>query len=169
LPQITEGICTRNLLLKLRERGFVGSKRSLQRSLHARKAKVISATQQMKDWMHSVLQGVKTSAEIKQDFGNGLADDDVTTLLGWVKTKPLRLRNRALALLAHSNGITPGHIASFLCVERQTAPQYIADFKAGGIEGVMDSSRKEVKKAADPVHVAAVFKTLHAPPQHFRT
>ena len=164
LPKITKGVCTRKLLSELRERGFVGSKRSLQRFLHAHKVKIIGQAQQMKDWMHLVLQGAKTSIEIKQEVGTALSHDDVTTLLEYVKTKPLRLRNRALALLAHCNGITPGHIASFLCVQRQTARQYITDFKASGIEGVMDSSRKEVKKADDPNYVAAVFKTLHATP-----
>ena len=164
LSKIKDGVSTRKLLVELRERGFGGSKRSLQRFLRARKAKIIGPTQQMKDWMHLVLQGAKTSIEIKHDLATALSDDDVTRLLDYVKTKPLRLRNRALALLAYCNGITPGHIASFLCVERKTARQYIAEFKASGIDGVMDTSRKEIKKADDPNYVAAVFKTLHTPP-----
>jgi hypothetical protein len=123
-------------------------------------AKIINTPQQMKDWMHLVLQGAKTSLQIKKDVGGSLSGEDVTTLLKCVRTKPLKLRNRALALLAHGNRITPGHIASFLCVTRPTARQYISDFKAGGIKCVLDLSRKEVKKAADPNYAASVFSLV---------
>lgn len=167
LDKIKQGICTASLLLELRGLGFNGSLRSLQRFLHARKARIITTHQQMKDWMHLVLQGARTSSQIKNDVGDSLSADDVTTLREYVTTKPLKLRNRALALLAHGKGITPGHIASFLCVTRPTTRQYITDFKAGGIKCVLDLSRKETKKAEDPDYATAVFKTLHAPPCAF--
>ncbi len=167
LGKIKQAVCSANLLLELRGLGFSGSLRSLQRFLHANKARVITAPQQMKDWMHLVSQGAKTSSQIKQDVGDTLTGDEVATLLGCVVTKPLKLRNRALALLAHGKGITPGHIASFLCITRPTARQYISDFKEGGIRCVLDLSRKEIKKAADPNYAVPVFKTLHAPPSTF--
>ena len=96
-----------------------------------------------------------------------MTGDEVATLLGCVVTKPLKLRNRALALLAHGKGITPGHIASFLCVERKTARRYISDFKKGGVQWVLDLSHEKVKKADDPNYAAAVFKALHTPPSAF--
>ena len=81
--------------------------------------------------------------------------------------KPLKLRNRALALLAHGNGFTPGRIASFLCVKRSTARKYISDFKQGGIESVLQRSSRRIRKADDPKYAAAVFRVLHAPPSTF--
>jgi len=167
LGKIKHGVCTGKLLLELRGWGFSGSIYSLRRFLHASKARIITTAEQKKDWMRLVLQGAKTSSQIQQDVGNTLTGDEVTRLLECVWTKPLKLRNRALTLLAHGNGITPGHIASFLCVRRETARQYISDFKRGGIQYVLDLSRKEVKKADDPNYVAAVFKTLHEPPNAF--
>ena len=118
--------------------------------------------------MHLVLRGAKTSSQIKKDVGDALTCDEVTTLLKYVRTKPLKVRNRALVLLAHGYGITPGHIASsFRLVGRKTARRYISDFKKGGIQCVLHRTRKGVRKAADPNYAAAVFKTLHAPPSAF--
>jgi transposase len=167
LGKIKQGLCTGKLLLELRGQGFSGSLRSLQRFLHAHKARTTVSSQQMKDWMHLVSQGAKTSSQIKQDVGSNLTGEEVATLLEYIRIKPLKLRNRALALLACGNGITPGHIASFLCITQPTARQYISNFNKGGIHCVLDLSHKGVKKAADPNYAAAVFKMLHAPPGAF--
>jgi hypothetical protein len=117
--------------------------------------------------MHLVLQGARTSAQIKQDVADALTGDEVTTLVEYVRTKPLKMRNRALALLAHGNQITPGRIASFLCVLRSTTRKYVSNFKRGGIQCVLHRSPKSIKKADDPNYTAHVFKTLHAPPSTF--
>jgi len=63
------------------------------------------ATEQRPHWMHLVLRGAKTSAQIKKDVGDALTGDEITTLLKCVRTKPLKVRNRALTLLAHGYGI----------------------------------------------------------------
>jgi hypothetical protein len=144
LGRIKQGLCTGKLLLELRRQGFSGSLRSLQRFLHARKARTTVSTQEMKEWMHLVSQGAKTSSQIKQDVGDTLTGNDVATLLEYVRFKPLKLRNRALALLAYGNGITAGHIASFLCITQPTARQYISSFIEGGIHCVLDLSHKGV-------------------------
>jgi transposase len=125
------------------------------------------ATEERRHWMHLVLRGGKTTSQIKKDVGDALTGDEITTLLKCVRTKPVKARNRALTLLAHGYGITPGHIASFLLVGRKTARRYISDFKEGGIECVLHRTRKGVRKADDPNYAAAVFKTLHAPPTTF--
>src|SRR5260370_29297940 len=85
--QIKQKVCTAKLLSELRSQGFNGSLRSLQRFLHFNKAKIITTTQQMKEWMHLVLQGVKTSSQFKQDVGNTLTEDEVSRQLEYVSTK----------------------------------------------------------------------------------
>src|SRR5882724_3623726 len=60
LGRIKQSVCTSKLMLELRSRGFSGSLRSLQRFLHTNNAKIITAPQEKKEWMHLVLQGVKT-------------------------------------------------------------------------------------------------------------
>jgi len=164
---IEQGLHTPKLLVELRGRGFNGSAQTLRRYLRNSNARFISITDQMKNWMHLVLQGAKTSSQIKEDVKDALTPDMVEKLVQCVWTEPLHLRNRALTLLAHGYGITPGVIGSFLLIGRKTARGYISDFKKGGVEWVLDLSRKEVKKARDPNYAAAVFKILHAPPSAF--
>jgi transposase len=125
------------------------------------------ATQRARNWMHLVLQGAKTSSEIKKEVGDTLTSDDITTLLKWIRTKPLKARNRALTLVAHGYGISTEHIAAFLLVGRRVARRYISDFKKGGIECFLHRNHKATRKAADPNYAAVVFKTLHAPPSAF--
>ena len=167
LREIKHGVNTAKLLLKLRGIGYNGSLRTLQRFLHTQNALIITEPQQINDWMHLVLQGAKSSSQIIQDVGGTLADDDVITLLEFVRTKPLKLRNRALALLSHGKGIASGQIASFLRITRSTVQKYIFDFKGGGVDRVLKLSRKEVKKAADPKYTIPVFTTIHTPPSVF--
>jgi transposase len=164
---IEQGVPTPKLLLELQGRGYGGSPETLRRYLRNSKARIISMTDRMKNWMHLVLQGARTSSQIKQDVADTLTTDEVETLVKCVWTKPLNLRNRALTLLAHGYGITPGPIASFLLIGRKTARRYIADFKKGGADWVLDLSHEEIKKADDPNYAAAVFKILHAPPNAF--
>jgi len=167
LPRMKEGLSRAELLLEARRRGFSGSRETLARFLRENKVKVATNAERAMKWMHLVLQGAKTSWHIKKDIGDALAEDDVTTLLTSVKTRPLKARNRALTLLAHGNRITPGQIAAFLCIGRKTVRRYISDFKKGGIQCVLVRTRKGVRKAANPEYAAAVFRTLHAPPSAF--
>jgi transposase len=167
LRRVEQGVCMGKLLMELRGQGFSASSHSLRRFLRASKLRTITMAEQARDWMHSVLQGAKTSSQIKQDVGDALTGDEVTTLLECVRTKPLNMRNRALALLAHGNQITPGHIASFLCLKRSTPRKYVSDYKRGGIRFALERHRKGLKKADDPNYAAHVFKALHAPPGTF--
>jgi transposase len=189
LSGVMHGARTPKLLLDLRNLGFSGSLRSLQRFLRSSRNGTITTPQSMRDlmhlgtemgkasdhepgcqegdWMHLVLQGVKTGSQVKEEVGDSLTGDEVETLLKYVKTKSLKLRNRALAVLAHGKGISPVRIASFLCIRPSTAMRYISSFKKGGILHVLDLSRNGIKKAADPKYSTPVFTTLHTPPSLF--
>lgn len=155
------------LLAKLRQRGYTGSKRALQRFLHFQRARVQTTGEQDCDWMRHVLQGAIDREQTVLALGGKLSTSDVDLLLEHVRTKPLKLRNRALAILARCKGITPGPIANYLCVSRGTVKRYIAEFKRHGAASVLDLTRKEVKKADDPAYSEAVFKVLHTPPADF--
>jgi transposase len=167
LGKIREGASRAELLLDLRRGGFTGSRQTFDRFLHASNARTFTMAERAKNWMHLVLQGARSSSQIKKDVGDALTDEQITTLLKSVRTEPLKTRNRALTLLAHGIGITPGYIASFLCITRSTARRYISYFRRSGIPCVLARTRKGVRKAADPGYAAAVFKVLHAPPSAF--
>lgn len=155
------------LLGELRDLGYNGSKRTLQRFLHFQRARVLTTQQQDCEWMRMLLQGAIDRKQIKATVANTLSDGDVDLLLDYVLTKPLKLRNRALAVLACAKGITPGPTARFLCLTRATVRGYISEFRTGGVASVLDLTRKEVKKVDDPAYAAAVFRILHMPPTTF--
>jgi hypothetical protein len=90
LGKIKERVSRAELLLELRERGFTGSRQTLQRFLRATKARILTATDRTQNWMHLVLQGATTNLQIKKDVGDALTDEEITTLLKWVRTKPLK-------------------------------------------------------------------------------
>ena len=189
LDKVMHGASKDDVLLELRGLGYCGSLLSLQRFIRSSRLMTVTTPQQMIDWvrldlkrrkagidggtfeggawMHSVLVGNRTSSQIIQDIGDSLTVDDVTTLVECIKTKPLKLRNRALSVLAYCKGIACGNIASFLCITPRTVRNHISIFKNGGILCVLDFSRKGVKKASDPNYSSAVFNTLHTPPSFF--
>lgn len=167
LSRIKEGLSRAELLLDVRRQGFNGSRETLARFLRKNKVNVASKAERAKNWMHLVLQGARTSGQVRNDIGDALAGDDISTLLTCVKTRPLKTRNRALAVLAHGNRIGPGQVAAFLCIRRNTVRRYLSDFRKGGIQCVLVRIRKGVRKAANPEYAATVFKTLHTPPSAF--
>jgi transposase len=114
-----------------------------------------------------VLQGAIDHEQVKAALTVSLSEGDIDLLLNHVLTKPLKLRSRALAVLASAKGMTPGPIAQFLCVSRVTVRNYISEFRAGGAASVLDLTRKEVKKVDDSKYINAVFKVLHTPPAAF--
>lgn len=143
LGKIREGASRAELLLDLRRQGFTGSRQTFDRFLHASNARTFTLAERAKNWMHLVLQGARSSSQIKKDVGNALTDEQITILLKSVRTEPLKTRNRALTLLAHGIGITPGYIASFLCITRSTARRYISYFRRSGIPCVLARTRRE--------------------------
>jgi len=160
-----KGVCTNQLLAEIRQQGYSASKRALQRFLHAQSAKQVSCREQERDWMRLVLMGAIDEERARKELGTALAEKDTAFLLDYVRMKPLKLRNRALAILAHVKGISSREIAAFLCRSRVTIQNYIQVFRKAGVGRVLDLSRKEVKKAEDPTYADSVFKTLHTPPR----
>jgi transposase len=160
-------VCGRDLLETLRKAGYAGSRLTLQRFLRVHCAKVKTPRERDFDWMRMVVQGGLNDQQIKSALEKTVSPSDVDLLLYCVLTKPLKQRNRALAILARAKGVTPGPIATFLCLTRHTVSGYISEFKSGGVANALDLSRKDVKKADDPAYAEAVFKVLHSPPSAF--
>ena len=152
------------LLSELRKRGYTGSLKAVRRFLRAHRAKIINGKQQMQNWMRMVLQDAIAHSRIKLELGHRISNDDLETLLDCVRTRPLKLRNRALCVLAHLKGVSRREVAAFLCLDRKTVKNCLAAFTAGGVQRLLDLSRKELKKANDPEYIDAVFRVFHTPP-----
>jgi hypothetical protein len=56
-------------------------------------------------WMLGILQGKATEAIIREQMHRDLPPEDLRMLLRVIRTKPLKLRTRALAVVAHLRNI----------------------------------------------------------------
>jgi transposase len=159
-----------------RELGFRGGYDSVKRFVHKLMPTSYGQTYQGRlaakhgtahEWMRLVAQGVIGKVQIQRDVGKSLDEDSIKQLVKYVLTRPLKLRNRALALLAHAKGISIRDTAAFLGTCRGTIGVYVRAFTEGGIQGALNRSRKGVRRADDPTYSQAVFKVLHTPPSVF--
>jgi len=137
--------------------------RTFQRRVESwRKAKnTIEATNA---WMLSLLQGNNELSELKKQCSHVLAEKDIFSLNYCILFKPLKFRNRAMAVLGHLRGIPNCYISHFLHISTAIIRSYIRKFQSGGVERLLDISRKDIKKYENPKYKNEVFKILHEPP-----
>ena len=119
------------------------------------------------EWMIKLHQGATNFDELVDQFSQDLDPQDISKLHDCILNKPLRYRNRAFSVLFHLKGISQRSIGRFLLLHRKTIRNYLGKFEAKGVEGLLDLSRKEVKKFEDPRYINVVFEMLHAPPMSY--
>jgi len=115
-------------------------------------------------WMHKLLHGGLSRAEIYNQLCLNCHQESIEALLKKINDGPIRCSNRAVAVLAYLGGITQKNIASFLLLNPQTIASYISNFKTGGCNALFNFTKKKIKKSDDIKYKEAVFSILHAPP-----
>ncbi len=115
------------------------------------------------NWMISLTQGRLSSELVKQAIHGVLSPEDVNKLLICVRNKPLKYRNRAVAVLSYHRLIRVGHIASFLGVGPSSVSDWVRTFAQRGCQLLLPSTRQYCK-SKDTIYRDAVFEILHAPP-----
>ena len=173
------GITCDNLLVNLRQAGYRGSLRALQRFVRAfwdeNGSKKTTATiscgaslfAEEHFWMLRLMQGNIDAVALKSVCLDQLSIEDAQLLIEKTLTGRLTLRNRAVVVAAHLRGIPMRSIALFLQINRQTVREYCRSFHGERLKGLFDFGRKKIKKADDQRYRDAVFKILHAPPSTF--
>ncbi len=115
-------------------------------------------------WILKLLQGGIHYSDLKSQFKGNLNAKDILTLGDCVLNKPLGYRNRAITILSYLKRISNRTIANALFLEPKTVRDYIRRFEEGGVENLLDLSRKSIKKSEDQKYKNAVFSIMHAPP-----
>jgi transposase len=115
-------------------------------------------------WVLKLLQGEVQRSELESQFKGNLNARDISALVDCVLNKPLGYRNRAITILLYLKRISKSTIANALFLEPKTVREYIRRFEEGGVENLLDLSRKSIKKSEDQDYKNAVFSILHAPP-----
>ena len=137
--------------------------RTFQRRVESwRKAK--NTVESTKTWMLALLQGKIELSELKKQYSHVLAEKDIVSLNYCILFKSLKFRNRSVAILGILRGIPNCYISQFLHISTAIIKSYILKFQSGGVERLLDISRKDIKKYEDPRFKNEVFKILHEPP-----
>jgi transposase/DNA-binding CsgD family transcriptional regulator len=115
------------------------------------------------EWMLRILQGKTSAHALAADLG--LSDHEhVEILLGSIRNGSLRVRNRALAILAHMKKIPACTITRFLMIDKGVIPRYLRAYELEGDESLTANRRSGEKKHEQRCYKDAVFTLLHSPP-----
>jgi transposase len=168
-----------HLLSSLRQRGFNGSLAAVQRFVRKHRAELLHGKMAVAipcgsslltddhHWILRLMQGDITAGDLRTELGETLSIEDTQFIIETIRTSLLALRNRALVVAAFLKGIPARSAAHFLLIDRASTREYLKRFREGGLTGLFDLTRKEIKKADDIRYKDAVFKILHTPPQSF--
>jgi transposase len=140
-----------------------GQLRTLQRKVSNWRRET-GACARSERWTLRLLQGKIDEGEFRPLFSSELSAQDVSLLLDSIRNGSIRCRNRAVAVLANSNGVPIPIICNILQAEHQTVRGYIQKFREGGASALIDFSRDMVKKADRKDYRDSLFSILHEPP-----
>ncbi|MFH1933556.1 MAG: helix-turn-helix domain-containing protein, partial [Pseudomonadota bacterium] len=112
-------------------------------------------------WMLQLLQGVFDQNELIRQFSAILPRQEVIDLYSCILNEPLKIRNRAIAILALFRGLPKKDISKYLCIHRSTLDEYIKRYKAGGVNRLLFHKTVESKKYQIPKYSREIFAILH--------
>jgi len=118
-------------------------------------------------WMLQLLQGAFDQNDLIREFSSLLPRQDVIDLYSCILNKPLRIRNRAIAILALLKGFHKKDISKYSCIHMTTLYDYMKRYKAGGVNSLLFHKTVERKKYEIPKYSREVFAILHSPPSTY--
>lgn len=105
--------------------------------------------------------------ELENQFAGNLTSDELMVLTRQIKTGALRVRNKAVAILAFYRSISIGLISKFLLLSGDTVSKWRKQLRSGGTEAVFLPKPSSPKKSDLTEYKDAVFSILHAPPSAY--
>ena len=141
------------------ERGYVGSPGHFRHLVAC-----IRPTFDPSGWMLSVMQNTIDIEDLKVQTGNPPGLD---VLLERLNTGSRRDRDKSLAILAFSRGLTICTISDYLGISTNTYSRYKRLFVKDGVQELFASHYHMTKKADDEILKDQVFKIIHEPPSTY--
>jgi len=112
-------------------------------------------------WLHSIMQGLLSKAQIVSATGEM---DELDELIRRIHECRLPERNKAVAILAVRCHIPSRAVCEFLGINRTSYRKYCMTFERGGATALFTRQALYGRKANDPKTKQAVFALLHEPP-----
>jgi transposase len=150
----------------LRKAGYTGGATILKTYLHGlRKSRLPGGDKLLlpSEWMLRLLQGKISAHAIAAELE--ISDhNQVEILLGCIRNDSLRVRNRAIALLAHWKQIPMRTITRFLMVDKDSVGRWVREYERGGLDNLKTYRKTGERKHEQQFYKQAVFALLHSPP-----
>ena len=163
------GGCTATFIFnRLRQAGYTGGQTILNTYLHSLRQKQPDRDEQLLlpfEWMLRLVQCKLTADAVATDLCATAPGEDIAVLVQQVCNGPLRVRNRAVAVLAHMRNVPRWDIARFLMIDHRSVAQYVRSYSSGGLAGLFAFREGKQRKHEQEEYKSAVFELLHSPPQ----
>jgi transposase len=116
-------------------------------------------------WMLNLSYGkIKLSAlSTELDF----KPSDLRGFIDILHNRDLTPRKKAISILSNAKGIPKKEISRFLFITTETIRKYIQTYEVDGLDKLMSTKRKFLRKFEQQQYIDAVFETLHQPPKSF--
>jgi len=116
------------------------------------------------NWMIALTHGHFAADDDMRTMRDTPDREDLGRLLTCIRYKPLKYRNRAVAILSFHRGIRVSHIARFLGVSHSSVDNWVRKFTRQGCQSLLAAFTSDRCRAKDKRYRNAVFEILHAPP-----
>jgi transposase len=135
-----------------------------QRPGHLHMGRIDMEAQADFGWMLQVLQNAYSFSDAKNELGE---IKELKTLLQNASSEQIKLRNRAISILARNRGIPFSTIANFLHISRKSVYGYLKCYQTANFNASFVTQSSRLLKANDEKNINAIFSLLHCPPIEF--
>jgi transposase len=125
------------------------------------------AQQQFHESLVSIIQPKADVAELAKRTGGRLGSDELSQLIDCIRQRPLKYRNRAIAILLYHMHTRVSKIANFLGLSHSTVDTWIQRSNEHGVAFLLEPRPPDYRKTKDAKYTEAVFAILHSPPSSF--
>jgi len=169
LKLIRQGLSADRILVLLQGSGYSGGSTILRTFVSHQKVGVPVTAREFyaHHWMHRIMQGDIPVSELLSEFSAKFKPGEILSLSNHVKGGALRVRNKAVAILAFNKPFSSRLISRFLLLGGRTVSKWRNKFQRGGITAVLPPKSPSPKKSDLTQYKEAVFSILHAPPSAY--
>lgn len=118
-------------------------------------------------WMRKMSFGCVSLSVAESNLGTAISRSELAKLYQAKLSKSRRTQMKALGVLFHIYRINLRLISQFLFLGPRTLKRYFKRFESGGVDKVLTSVRKKIRKVEDPDYKETLLSILHCPPANF--
>ena len=153
---------------RLKQMGYTGGYTVIKNYIRSLRTNLPDQDKQLMlpfEWMLRLIQGKITADMITTDIGTLVSSGDISVLVQRIHDGDLKIRNKAVSVLAYMKNIPKQAIARFLMIDHRVVEQYEQSYESAGIVGLFAPRKGGPWKHEQDDYKTAVFDLLHSPPQ----